>query len=237
MPVSILIPVYNREGYIGACVESALAQTVSDVEVVIVDNQSTDATWDVCQHLARQDSRIRIFQNETNLGPVRNWQRCIAEARGTIGKLLFSDDLIAPSFLEKTLPFLDDPEVGLVTTAVDVSGKVEYQWHPGKSNSRRYLWDSMFNGRLPVSPGAALLRMKDLRQNLHNFGKHGIGPDLLLLMLTARNYPAVSHLTEPLAYFRDHPGSISSHSRVHLRRGYALARVRFILSFVRTMQT
>ena len=237
MLISILIPVYNRELFIAACVESALAQTGAELEVVIVDNQSTDGTWGICQSLARRDSRVRIFRNDSNIGPVRNWQRCIAEARGELGKLLFSDDLIAPSFLEKTMPFLLDPDVGLVTTAADVSGRVEYVWRAGKLPSRRYLWDMMFNGRLPVSPGAALLRMKDLRRNLIDFGQHGIGPDLLLLMLTARDYRQVAHVAEPLAYFRDHPGSISHQKQAQLGQGYAWARVRFILSFVRTIQT
>ena len=135
------------------------------------------------------------------------------------------------------MPFLLDPEVGLVTTAADVSGRIEYVWRAGKSPSRRYLWDMMFNGRLPVSPGAALLRMKDLRRNLIDFGQHGIGPDLLLLMLTARDYRQVAHVAEPLAYFRDHPDSISHQKQAQLGHGYAWARVRFILSFVRTIQT
>ena len=54
--VSILIPVYNRQDLLPVCIESALAQTITDLEVVIVDNASTDKTWEVCQKFARQDS-------------------------------------------------------------------------------------------------------------------------------------------------------------------------------------
>jgi hypothetical protein len=182
---------------------------------------------------------VRIFRNDSNIGPVRNWQRCIQEARGELGKILFSDDLMMPSFLEKTVPFLDSPRLGLVVTAADISGRVEYLWggRNGKVPARRYLWDMMHNGRLPVSPGAALLRMADLRKNLVDFGRHGIGPDLLLLLRTAKAYPEVAHIAEPLVFFRDHPDSISHQKQTELSRGYAIARLKFIFSFASTMHT
>src|SRR5437879_4126737 len=96
--VSILIPLYNREQLLGPCIQSALDQTVRGFEVVIVDNASTDGTWQVCQAFAAKDSRVRIFRDPVNIGPVRNLQRCIQEARGQYGKILFSDDLIKPTF-------------------------------------------------------------------------------------------------------------------------------------------
>lgn len=235
--VSILIPVFNREAHVAACVQTALAQTAGELEVVICDNQSTDRTWEICRDMAQRDRRVRIFRNARNLGPVQNWLRCVREARGCVGKILFSDDLMAPSFLARTLPFLEDPEVGLVSTAADVAGSVEYAWRPGKHRSGRYVWDSMFNGRLPVSPGAALFRMKDLRKNLIDFGENGIGPDLYVLMRTAWDYPAVAHVAEPLARFLDHPGSISREKQADLGQGYARARLKFIFSLVRSMQT
>jgi glycosyltransferase involved in cell wall biosynthesis len=241
MRVSILIPVYNRELFIAASVESALAQTFPDFELVIVDNASTDRTWGICQALASRDNRIRIFRNDSNIGPVRNWKRCIDEARGEIGKILFSDDLIMPSFLERTVPFFDDPEIGIVITAANIDGCVEYMWggRSGKVTRWTYLRAMMFNGHLPVSPGAALFRMADLRRNLFvDFGRDGIGPDLLLLLLTAASYRFVAHVAEPLAVFHDHPGSISRQHRAQLGRGYASARLWFwLFSIARTMHT
>jgi glycosyltransferase involved in cell wall biosynthesis len=222
-------------------VESALAQTLPDFEIVIVDNCSTDRTWEICQTLGRRDSRVRLFRNDSNIGPVRNWKRCIDEARGRLGKILFSDDLMTPSFLEKTAPFLDDPRVGLVLTAADVEGRTEYMWGGRQGRVSRWicLRDMMFNGRLPVSPGAALFRMDDLRRNLFvDFGCDGIGPDLLLMLLTAASSPFIAHVAEPLAIFRDHPGSISHQKHAQLASGYANARVWFwLFSIARIMHT
>ena len=110
--VSLLIPVYNRETLIGPCIESALAQTVDDLEIIVSDNASTDATWETCQKYAARDSRVRIFRNCENIGPVHNWARCLAHARGRLGKFLFSDDQIYPHYLERTLSYMNDPRIG-----------------------------------------------------------------------------------------------------------------------------
>ena len=56
--VSILVPVFNREELIGDCIQSALDQTFDDLEVVVVDNASTDGTWDVCRTYGEKDSRV-----------------------------------------------------------------------------------------------------------------------------------------------------------------------------------
>jgi len=230
--VSVLIPVYNRELYIEQCVESALAQTWGNLEVVIVDNFSTDRTWEICQSLALRDGRVRIFRNDRNIGPAANWKRCAEEARGELAKLLFSDDMIKPTFLQETVPFLDHPAVGLVVTGVDIDGQTEYAGHcrSGRISRWTYLRTMMFNGRMPLSPGATLMRTKDLRRNLFaGFGRHGIGPDLLLLLLTAVSHASIAYIAEPLAIFRDHPGSISRVRKPQLARGYAYARFWFWL--------
>ncbi|MEL7090001.1 MAG: glycosyltransferase family 2 protein [Planctomycetota bacterium] len=104
---SIIVPVYNHGPYIGDCLESALAQDHGDLEVVVVDNQSTDDTWRVVQEIAGRDRRVRAYQNPANLGPVRNWLRGVEKARGTYGKILWSDDLIEPAYLSRTLPWLE----------------------------------------------------------------------------------------------------------------------------------
>lgn len=242
--VSVLIPVYNRETLLAPCVQSALEQTVADVEIVLVDNASTDGTWKLCQELAAKDGRIRIFRNDSNLGPVRNWLRCIEEARGTFGKILFSDDLMAPDYLEKAIPLLQREEVGFVFSAAVVGpapfqGSVRYQFtrQTGVFDSRRFISMALFNGDLPLSPGGALFRMRDLRENLflsvpspsvHDFPRHGAGPDLLLYLVTAARYPQIAYLHEPLSYFRAHEGSITvSKEKTYLNQCYRQARLWF----------
>lgn len=101
--VSICIPTYNGAKYLKECLDSVLAQTFTDFEVLLVDDKSSDETLDIAQEYAERDTRINIIRNEKNLGLVGNWNRCIELAQGEWIKFVFQDDLIAPECLEKML--------------------------------------------------------------------------------------------------------------------------------------
>ncbi|OAI07118.1 glycosyl transferase family 2 [Methylomonas methanica] len=237
--VSILIPVYNRERFISECIQSALDQTFTDFEVLVVDNASNDGTWQICQQFAAKDPRVRIFQNDTNIGPVRNWLACVEKARGEYGKVLFSDDLIFPKFLEHTLPFLENPEVGFVSTAVIIgtwpeNGKIKFLLSTKEQHipSARY-FQLLLNARVPFSPGAAVFRMLDIRKNLQlsfptriprDFTLNGAGPDVLLFALTAAAYKSVVMLPSSDVFFRSHPDSFTTlNNDNEVEKGYRAA--------------
>tara|TARA_R110001606_G_scaffold178752_1_gene325430 strand:+ start:13717 stop:14658 length:942 start_codon:yes stop_codon:yes gene_type:complete len=247
--VSILIPVYNRETIIAETLESAVLQTYDNIEVIVVDNASSDGTWKVIQYFVEKDKRIKAFRNETNLGPVRNWLRCVEEAKGDFGKILWSDDLIEADFLQKTLPLFNH-DVGFVYTGTQIfignnpnSGvSCYFLASTGVYNSSEYLHKALYDKDVPVSPGCAIFRMQDIRKNLlldipnkinSDFSMHAIGNDLLLFLLTANNYSFFGHVAEPLSYFRAHSGSISvSSSNGKLPLHYALAKSYFVENYL-----
>jgi glycosyltransferase involved in cell wall biosynthesis len=105
--VSIGLPVFNGERYLAGQIRSLLSQTFQDLEVVIVDNSSTDATPAICQSFVEQDSRVRYFRNDTNIGLSRNYQRAFHLARGEYFKWAAHDDLHAPEFISKCVEILD----------------------------------------------------------------------------------------------------------------------------------
>ncbi|WP_439856367.1 glycosyltransferase family 2 protein [Pseudomonas yamanorum] len=242
--VSVLVPVYNREDIIVETLNSALSQTYRNIEVVVVDNCSVDGTWELISDLAKTDSRLKVFRNDTNLGPVRNWLRCLEEASGTYGKILWSDDLIAPNFLEATMPFLEDESVGFVFTSTRVFSldRSQGELYHSIGRSGIYSTESFIEGDMkgvgyPVSPGCALFRIKDLRENLllqipnsvgSDFSMHAIGNDLLLFLLVSNKYPKFAFVSEVLSFFRAHEGSISiSSKKCKLPLHYNLARAHF----------
>lgn len=245
--VSIMIPVFNRETLIRDTVQSAIDQTYQNVEVVVVDNASTDKTWEIVQELANYDSRIRGFRNPTNVGPVRNWRSCLDRAKGELANFLWSDDLLHPRFLEKTVPYLQDETVGLAYSAAKIfeedlkNGRdVFLKDCSGLFPAAEFINDSLL-GNGPVSPGCAVMRLNDLRSKLvdripNRLGtdtqENAIGPDLLLLMMTAADYPNVGIVAEPLAYFRDHAGSITTSSaKAYMAFHYDSAKAYFVDSF------
>jgi glycosyltransferase involved in cell wall biosynthesis len=101
--VSVCVPTYNGSEFLAESLDSILAQTFTDFELLIVDDQSSDQTLAIVAEYAAQDSRIKVIQNPQNLGLVGNWNRCIELAQGEWIKFVFQDDLIAPTCLEKML--------------------------------------------------------------------------------------------------------------------------------------
>jgi len=105
--VSIGMPVFNGEKYIEAALDSILAQTYTDFELIISDNASTDRTQQICRAYAAMDSRIRYYRNERNLGAPRNFNRVFELSRGKYFKWAAYDDVLAPEYLQKCVGVLD----------------------------------------------------------------------------------------------------------------------------------
>lgn len=241
--VSILIPVFNRQDFITECIQSALHQTFKDFEIIVVDNASDDGTWEICQKFAAADQRVRIFRNETNIGPVRNWIRCAQEAKGALSKILFSDDSLEVNCLNEMVPKLEDPDVALVYCAAHIGKSREEsiiaysQIDSSRLTSTQFL-NRVLSGKAPVSPGAVLIRTLDLLKNLHTtfptstprqFEKNGAGPDVMIMLLTSRNYRYVANIERPLVYFRAHSGSFSIENKNNdVAKGYRSAIVFFL---------
>lgn len=99
--VSICIPTYNGAEYLDECLRSAIAQTYPHLEIVIVDDSSSDDTLRIAREHAARDPRIAVHRNQKNLGLVGNWNRCIELARGEWIKFLFQDDLLHPQCVQK----------------------------------------------------------------------------------------------------------------------------------------
>jgi glycosyltransferase involved in cell wall biosynthesis len=113
--VTVAIPVYNGDNYVHEALDSVLAQTFQDFEIVISDNGSTDRTEAICREYAARDSRIKFFRTEVNRGASWNFRRAVELATGENFMYLAHDDKIDPVFLEKCIAVLDrQPEVMLV---------------------------------------------------------------------------------------------------------------------------
>lgn len=97
--VSVLTTVFNREPYLASCIESVLAQTLDDLELIIVDDCSTDGSYAVAERYL-SDPRVRLYRNETNLGDYPNRNCAASLARGKYLKYVDGDDLIYPHCLE-----------------------------------------------------------------------------------------------------------------------------------------
>ncbi len=112
--VSILTTVYNREKYLAACIDSVLASSYQDWELIIVDDVSTDTSVAIAKSYEQKDARIKVYVNQTNLGDYPNRNKAASYAKGTYLKYLDADDLIYPHGLEIMVHTMEQfPEAAL----------------------------------------------------------------------------------------------------------------------------
>lgn len=108
MPVcSVGLPVYNAERFVRNAIESVLAQTFEDFELVICDNASTDATERICREYAARDRRVNYFRNEVNLGGSGNFCRVFERSAARYFRWLAADDSMAPRALQACFTALE----------------------------------------------------------------------------------------------------------------------------------
>jgi glycosyltransferase involved in cell wall biosynthesis len=119
--------------------DSLLAQTFQDFELIISDNASTDGTEEICRRYASLDRRIHHFRNETNLGAAANFNEAFRRSSAELFKWAACDDLLAPNHLEQCVAALDEnPAIVLAYTrakAIDAQGDVLWEYPASHSAS------------------------------------------------------------------------------------------------------
>ena len=118
--VSILIPVFNTEEYIEKTIQTVLNQTYQEFELIIVDDCSTDSTFSICEKLSKQDSRIKLFKNQKNLGMMPNWNHGLTLCKGEYFGKLDADDYWHPNFIQECISVLDKhSDVGFICSGYE----------------------------------------------------------------------------------------------------------------------
>jgi glycosyltransferase involved in cell wall biosynthesis len=208
---------YNREPFIGAAIESVLAQTMPDFELVIVDDRSSDGTMDVARRYAH-DPRVKVIQNERNLGDYQNRNHALTLARGEYVKYHDSDDVMYPHCLQVMVEGLDAvPDAGIaMSSSRGWSGApCPMRLTPELCYRREFLGTGMFHG----GPASALFRTRTLRQ-LGGFPLFGGASDYVF-WLRACATTTVALVSGDLFWYRLHAGQELTSAKAHM--DYAVA--------------
>lgn len=217
--VSVLMTAYNREDFIADAIESMLAQTFTDWELIIVDDCSRDRTAEIANRYAARDSRIRVFINERNLGDYPNRNHAATLARGEFLKYHDSDDLMYPHCLAVMVPLLiahPQASFALAPGAREwPGGPCPMLLTPRLCYQREFLGLGMFF----VGPACALFRTEVLRR-LGGFPLHGAASDNIFWMNACKT-ENVLLVPGSLFWYRNHPGQELVSEKAH--HAYALA--------------
>jgi hypothetical protein len=116
--LTVLLPTYNRAASLPRAIESVLGQTRGDLQLLISDNASDDATAEVCQRYAEHDSRVHYFRQPVNRGPIPNFNWLLAQARTEFVLMLADDDWLDADYAERCMEIIErDPSLSIVTGA------------------------------------------------------------------------------------------------------------------------
>ena len=199
--VSILTTCFNREKYLAACIDSVLASSYQDWELIIVDDVSTDTSLAIAKSYEKKDPRIKVYVNEKNLGDYPNRNKAASYAKGKYLKYLDADDLINPQGLEVMVHTMEQfPEAGLGISQKVVEDVKPYPFlmQPKETFKREFL----MRGVLGVPPTQTILRAEIFRKFRGFTGTRYIG-DTELWYKIACLYPTLK-MSPGLVCWREH---------------------------------
>lgn len=216
--VSILMPVYNAQGSLRAAVESVQAQSYKDWELILVDDASTDKSYDVAQSLMQTDHRLYLARHQTNQGAAQARNTALHQAKGRYIAFLDADDLWHPEKLKLQITAMQTKDASFSFTGFErrQSRRARPVRVPEHIDYKRLLKGNVIGCLTVVYDSATLGKrpMPDLRMR----------QDFALWLDILREAPGVAILPQVLATHHRNPGSLSSDFLKSLNATWAVYR-------------
>lgn len=210
--ISVIIPCYNVEQYVEGAIGSLLVQTHTNLEVICLDDCSTDNTYVILQNLQKKDSRICVYKNEENIGVIKTLNKLISIATSDIIVRMDSDDYFEPTRIEELYTASQKYECNLVSSDYSVIDKEDKiisnhkgLYLPTLHNSIRFM--AMYNSPFPSQ---ALFKREVLALNLYD-DKYKVAEDYYHFTQLLLNERVRGHnVAKKLYRYRINPNGLTS---------------------------
>lgn len=228
--ISVIVPVYNTEQYVERCIRSILAQTYENLEIICVDDGSTDKSGSILDKMSKEDDRLHVIHNKkSGVGISRNI--AMQKATGDYYGFVDSDDYVASDMYRKLLEAIEENNTDIVTCSYyfDYDGKIEiaknerevpsfpmkmktflqYVWerdvYKGVAN---YLWTKLFRKKLIKNDNGELL---------DKFGDEFSATDLIFSVKICGRAEDIIYIDDPLYYYMQRSDSIVHNSLTQMK--------------------
>jgi glycosyltransferase involved in cell wall biosynthesis len=201
--VSVLMTSYNREKYIAEAIESVLASSYTNFELIIVDDCSKDNTAEIARSYESKDTRVKLYVNETNLGDYPNRNVAASYANGKYLKYVDSDDMIYPNSLELMVNALEknkNSALAISSRYNNVPSNNYIVFNPKESYETHFFK----RGLLDNGPTALIIKNEVFKEFGGFSGKRNVSDFELWLKIAAR-YPIIE-MQSNMVFWRIHPG-------------------------------
>jgi len=196
--VSVLMTAFNRELYIADAIESVLASSFEDFELIIVDDCSTDRTVEIAKKYEIQDARVKVYVNAKNLGDYPNRNRAASYAKGKYLKYLDSDDLMSIDCLSIMVSNME--KFPNCVFGISSRNKNETIVHLPSNSFKIHFFE---RGILDLSPSLTII-IRSVFNSVNGFLEMRCVSDFEFFMRLALKYPLVEMPTN-LVFWREHP--------------------------------
>lgn len=225
--VSVITPVYNREKYLVRCIESILEQTYSNFEFLIIDDKSSDNTLEIIKNYQLTDSRIKILENDKNLGATLSFNRGLDICQGKYVARMDSDDISLSDRLEKQVEIFEswnDLEVlGAGAILIDHNeNEIGRRQFPSDFNKIK----NILKTGVPVFDPSVMMRTSTLKE-INGFDNRLAPADDYHLWLTLfKQKKIISNIDNYLIKYRLHDSNLSKvASREQLRKTFLALKI------------
>lgn len=234
--VSVIMPVFNGAPYVREAVDSILTQTFEDFEFIIVDDASTDNTWNLLNDYS--DTRIRLLRHKSNMGLIAALNNGLAQARGRYIARMDADDRSLPNRLRKQFDYLEQNRdigvLGGVIRIMDAEGQADTneQWHLGYPSDPMILaWHLFYYD--PISHPTVMFRraLYDQFGGYPDGDTHAEDYGYWVLLSSQTKF---ANLRDVVLHYRWHGGNISLREAESQRLSSARIRARAVASFIPT---
>lgn len=203
--ISVIIPVYNAEKYVGKCLDSVLAQNYKNFEILCFNDGSPDSSLRILREYEKKDGRIKVIDQE-NMGVAKTRNKGIKMARGKYLVFVDNDDTVAKDYLEKMLELIEADEADLV---IGGFSRVDERDRSRVLYSEK-LKNTYYARYVILTPWARMIKRDFLIKNKVEYFSYGIGEDVYFNMVLYDCDPRVV-ITKYIGYFQSYnPVSVSN---------------------------
>lgn len=223
--VSVIIPAYNHEKYIIDCLKSVINQTYSNIEIIVINDGSTDSTERVIIEFINNNDIDINFISKKNEGICKTLNNGLNLAKGKYISFLASDDMFAPQMIEKEVEFMENNKsIGLVYTDAyfinfnKITNKKYTDYKPiikkcfKKGIQNKDIYEVLLTGDIITALGTLI--KKECFELLGPFDENFISEDYDMWFRITKEYP-IGFIDEPLCYYRIHDTNISNSNLFH----------------------
>ena len=242
--ISIIVPVYNTEKYLKDCIDSILNQTYQNIELILINDESTDSSSSICREYAKHDNRI-IFLQQMNSGAGVARNRGIKTATGTYIMFVDSDDIIDKTMLEKMVDRIQNPpEQGIVVCKVckfyetrrreNIIENIKSFSVANEIELYNKYYFPLISSKINFFSVRALYPRKLIIESCAEFGLCTFSEDLIFLLRACKNVKWIELVDEYLYFWRRHSQSLTAQ---RYRKNFLSDSTVFFTQFEKTIKT